>query len=96
MFATGQLVRYKNVEGFLDFVDTEYIGICARHCANRVHCVRVIVHPDQWDQVEVVDSSCSVHETSHDDVDGVLLEQLKETYGSQHRDQGQSSTVAGN
>lgn len=96
MFATGQLVRYKNNEGIVDFIDTEYIGICTKECADRVRCVRLIVHPDQWDQVTVVDSSSSVHETSHDGVDAVLLDQLKETYGSQHRDQGQSSTVACN
>ena len=96
MFATGQVVRYKNNEGIVDFIASEYIGICVKECSNRVHCVRLIVYPSDWKDVTVVDSSFSVHETSQDGVDGVLLEQLKETYGSQHRDQGQSSTVAGN
>jgi hypothetical protein len=51
MFQLGQEVQYKDQKGIVDFVDASYVGICVKQCDNRLHCIRLIVYPDQWEEV---------------------------------------------
>jgi len=51
MFQLGQEVQYKAHKGIIDFVDASYVGICVKQCDNRLHCVRVIVYPEQWEYI---------------------------------------------
>jgi len=51
MFQLGQEVQYKDQKGIVDFIDTNYIGICVKECDVRLRCVRLIVYPEQWKEV---------------------------------------------
>lgn len=83
----GDIVEYGTDIGMVDFISNDYFTILVKKGEIRQRDVRVCI---RWD------SSYSVHKTSEDRLNAVLLEQLKEMYGSQHRDQRQSGTVACN
>lgn len=83
----GDWVSYHDMYGQVDFLDSRYFVIKIKEAYDKRGAVRVCVG---WD------SSYSVHKPSSEPVDAVLLEHLQETYGHQHRDQGHSSTSAGN
>ena len=82
----GVKVSYHDMFGEVVFVDSPYFVIkIAEHGYSTGRDVRVCV---RWDDLY------TVHEPSPAAPDPVLLEHLQETYGSQHRDQGQSGAVA--
>ena len=85
--SVGDWVSYHDMYGQVDFIDTRYFVIKIKEAHDNLGAVRVVVN---WD------SSYTVHEPSPAPVDAVLLEHLQETYGHQHRDQGDSGTSAGN
>ena len=85
--SVGNWVSYHDMYGQVDFIDTRYFVIKIKEAHDNRGAVRVVVN---WD------SSYTVHEPSPEPVDAVLLEHLQETYGHQHRDQGDSGTSAGN
>ena len=85
--SVGNWVSYHDMYGQVDFIDTRYFVIKIKEAYDNRGAVRVVVN---WD------SSYTVHEPSTAPVDAVLLEHLQETYGHQHRDQGDSGTSAGN
>lgn len=83
----GVWVSYHDMYGICDFISENYFVIRIAEPNHNHGAVRVVVN---WD------SSYTVHEPSPAPVDAVLLEHLQETYGHQHRDQGDSGTSAGN
>jgi len=83
----GVKVSYHEMFGEVAFVDPNYFCLQIAdegYCSGRP--VRVCV---PWD------SQYTVHEETIIKSDPVLLEHIQETDDSQHRDQGQSGTVAG-
>jgi len=55
-FAHGQLVRYKDYSGFVNFISHQYITVCIK--VNRedpMRCVNLVVPPEKWEDVLPID-----------------------------------------
>ena len=56
-FAPGVRVKYKEVIGVVQFVDTEYLTICIYYQAGDISTTCVVVYNYDWNQVELLKSN---------------------------------------
>lgn len=59
MFTTGQSVKYKDLLGFVDFIDDDYITICIKstpsHSKRGSNDCCLCVYPDQYHEITPLD-----------------------------------------
>ena len=53
-FTEGLLVTYKNHTGVIRFISNQYVTICVETYEHKVRDVCMLVYPDQWKDIEIV------------------------------------------
>jgi len=54
MFSEGMKVRYKAMEGIINFLDKNCVTITVRKGKHKSHDVNVVVYRDQYNLIEVI------------------------------------------
>jgi hypothetical protein len=53
-FTEGLLVRYKERTGVIRFISNQYVTICVETYDHKVRDVCMLVYPDQWKDIQIV------------------------------------------
>lgn len=54
MFSEGMKVRYKNIDGVINFVDKKCVTITVRKGFHKSHDVNVVVYSTEFSKIEIV------------------------------------------
>jgi hypothetical protein len=61
-FAESLEVRYRNITGTIRFISSKYITICMRSFNDRAKDVCILVFPEQWKDVELINGNRQSYE----------------------------------
>jgi hypothetical protein len=53
-FTENLLVRYKEHTGVIRFISNQYVTICVETYDHKVRDVCMLVYPDQWKDIQIV------------------------------------------
>jgi len=53
-FTEGLLVKYKDHTGIVRFISNQYITICVKTYDHKVRDVCMLVYPEQWKDIQIV------------------------------------------
>jgi hypothetical protein len=53
-FTEGLLVKYKEQTGVIRFISNQYVTICVATYEHKVRDVCMLVYPDQWKDIQIV------------------------------------------
>lgn len=54
MFSEGMKVRYKNMDGVINFIDKRCVTITVRKGSHKSHDVNIVVYQSQFNEIEVI------------------------------------------
>jgi hypothetical protein len=61
-FAEGLEVQYDKITGSIRFISTQYITICMRKFGDKARDVCVLVYPEQWKDIQLINGNRQEYE----------------------------------